>query len=892
MDAYSIKYMHESMRRKGLGGLADMMETSRSNEYHEQVQGFLAEHPDAPSQDDYDYALMYERGLMPESSGYAEEDGIVFLPEEGYKDDRYSQWSIGKPLNYDVNSKTKQFPQWFPRVVASGAKAAYQNVATSALGGIPAVVEGFAQAADTGGPMKIPSQRDIEARRGTMVSALTPDTFENMRANYGASTGAAFEQFGSEMTEILMSIGAAKGAGFQTSAVRWGASKTKTFMQGFARRMEDAFAPGVVGGEYLYARGPDNQQTMGAMVATELKEMGFEGEVLDAIEAAPNDPNTAAVANVIEGAFMFEFMRLAGTGAVKLSKGTYNKIAQAVTPMLDDLRNLPAELKYLQTALPFALGANPIKVPAEAAAARLGRQQKRGPEIGAQKNVRTVLQAEGKPDVVVGPQSLEDWKGRVATNLAPEEVTQARGWYSDIRGAFEPWFGDRTDEFMSAWLVANKNASPEQALHNALRVSEQIASGRSGPQGGLNDEALRNLFQGMEIEKGVGQKLLDFVDSAVGKPTRTVMGDDPAGGAPAVVDVHSVRDMGFLDEEYMNFLQKEGYDTSQLELDMRGGPSETQYENAATQMRNLTEELNAEGFAGGDLTPAEVQAIGWTAQSKATGAKAETPAEAIAGNLRRVSYELAPGRESDFAMKYGERFDALPTESKQRVTEETLTAANDFVNEKIGFAVSDLVVGTGAWQKFEPQPALVNQVLASKEGAEVAANMIGYLAQQEQVWVNKVKNTMTKNPKGFAVTMSGDELGDPATLARVWEGIMDADQTGLIQGYQPITVDGKPGIMILVDKGGAKTQQALENEAIPSITSTLNNVLGEDTMIDVRGGEAEITKAGSAGGKYDGESYLARIRELGGEDLIPDLDTHRGQLEERFVKSLEREEGK
>ena len=60
---------------------------------------------------------------------------------------------------------------------------------------------------------------------------------------------------------------------------------------------------------------------------------------------------------------------------------------------------------------------------------RMRKQKNRDETVGAQKNARTVLKAEGKPDVVVGPQTKEDWKARVDEQLSPEEITEARKWY-------------------------------------------------------------------------------------------------------------------------------------------------------------------------------------------------------------------------------------------------------------------------------------------------------------------------------------------------------------------------------------------------------------------------------------------------------------------------------
>lgn len=547
----------------------------------------------------------------------------------------------------------------------------------------------------------------------------------------------------------------------------------------------------------------------------------------------------------------------------------------------------------------FATPLAALVIPKAQATARLGRKIKREskPDVGVQVNEVQVLRAEGKPDFVVGRLSTNDWVTRTESLLSPEEIANARNWYKEVRNAFVPAFGEEdADLIMTAYLMANKNASPEQALGNALRVAEQVRTGTTGLKGGLNDAALRKLFAGETIEKGVGQKLFDFIDSATGRSTRRFYGDATEAGAPAVIDVHSARDMGYVDQALINHLNREGYDTSNLKRDftvdkkgMSKAPSETQYERAGDQMRELTNQLNEAGFAGGNLTPAEVQAIGWTAMSRFIGAKGDDTAAAISGNVRRVAFELAPGRGSPNAAQFGERFDALGLEDQITVTNQTLDDAVKFVEDAVGVQASSLVHGTGGWQRFDPNPAQVSQMLASSEGAEVAANMIGYLAQQEEVWITKLK-LPTKTPKGFGIVLHGDNLADDGVVRSLWGTLLDKDTTGLIQGYQPVTtIDGKPGIMMLVDRGGKKTAETIDNEVKSIITEVIESGPADDIIMDV--GEAEITKAGTNGG-YDGETYLQRIRELGRGDLIEGLDSHRLELEKRFGENLAKVEGK
>jgi len=110
------------------------------------------------------------------------------------------------------------------------------------------------------------------------------------------------------------------------------------------------------------------------------------------------------------------------------------------------------------------------------------------------------------------------------------------------------------------------------------------------------------------------------------KDTRTFYGDDPRAGAPAVADIHSLRDMGFVDEAALAWVEQNyGKDAREaLARDSEGlSPGEAQYEWAADKMRDFTARLNKMGYAGGGWEPHELQAVGWTAMSAMLGRRSE-----------------------------------------------------------------------------------------------------------------------------------------------------------------------------------------------------------------------------------------------------------------------------
>jgi len=193
---------------------------------------------------------------------------------------------------------------------------------------------------------------------------------------------------------------------------------------------------------------------------------------------------------------------------------------------------------------------------------------------------------------------------------------------------------------------------------------------------------------------------------------------------------------------------------------------------------------------------------------------------------------------------------------------------------------------------------VVNQMLATVETAELAANIIGYLAQQEMVWVNKLK-PQTKDPKAYGIMLSGEGMDDSATVIKLWGKILENDTTDLMQGYQPVVAaDGQPGILVLVEKGdegpltGDKESRDVRTKIDGEVKTLLENVIEwHDGDIMAEYSEAEIYKAGTKGA-YDGEAYLERIQSAGRHDLIPALRNYRRELEEEFGRQVSGIEGK
>lgn len=556
-----------------------------------------------------------------------------------------------------------------------------------------------------------------------------------------------------------------------------------------------------------------------------------------------------------------------------------------------------------------------LQFPEEEGLFRLNTKLKRERAAAAGKNVagspvneRTVIRApEGSsaPDFVAGDITYQDWMDRHEKILNDDEIHAASKWYKNVADTFDRYYPNNPDEAkrnMRAWLVAQQNVSPAGAMNNVLLQKEQIA--RRVPSelwraGGMPNptEAARSVLQDQPIGGGVGQKIADFVDSAEGKDVRSWMANHPDGKAPFVIDVHSARDTGMVDQELINHLTRLGYnpdDLKKLKIDLKGTPTEAAYENRANFGRGLTEHLNSIGWKGrNDWRPEEVQAVGWMGMTKLTRNAEEDAESGLSRNLRRISFEADPGEGSPWAAKFGADFANMTHEQKADVTQRIADAAMKHASDLAGIDVHSLVHGTGAWEQYQ-NPSAVAQSLSTQEGSDIAANALGYLLNQTEVWHNRMK-PMTSAPKGFGIDFiekGSKNLADREYLSNFWQKIMDADDTGLFRGFQPITTpDGEVGIRALVDKGGVKTKAQIE-KAI-SESGPIRRVLEEMGVdIDVLGHEAEITKhRNDWKEKPNGESYMERLVNLVGPDRAAKLADVRQSLEAELEKHIEEIKG-
>jgi hypothetical protein len=598
-----------------------------------------------------------------------------------------------------------------------------------------------------------------------------------------------------------------------------------------------------------------------------------------------------------------------GTAAkVGLKAGTklLPEVGQAVAKSMDAL-GTPLQMNIVEPGPTLQKIEGGIKFPTNDSANRLRLKVQREKQAlegkampGMPKNERTVIEApEGSemPSFVVGKITPEDWIQRTEAILTPEEIAQYSKWYEEVRDTFFKYTdGDeaKTDKYMRAWLVANQNIGVDGAFNNVLLQAEQFA--RQVPVDEMKaaglplaTKAARSTLQDEPIVEGVGLKISDFVDSAEGKSVRSIYGNDPLAGQPFVVDIHTARDTGLVDEILLNHLERQGYkvDRDRITTDLAGGPTDTQYENRADFGRTLTAELNSINWQGrSDWQPKEVQAVGWMAMTRLTADAADDTVTALERSLRRISMEAAPGEGSPWATKYGAAFNELSGERQAKLTQAVTERAMQMAKEISGIDLRSIVHGTGGWENYQ-NPAAIAQTLATRSGAEIAANVVGYLTQQTEVWVNSIKGT-TKNPKALAIDFiesGSDNLSTNEGLQNFWAKIREADSSGLFVGYQPIrTVDGEVGIRVIVDKGGEKRMNDVQSAIQGSLSQALKML---DFKVQAYGYEADLVKARNDWKEFsDGRAYLERLADLGVKRTAADLDPLRGELEKIFEREL------
>jgi len=544
---------------------------------------------------------------------------------------------------------------------------------------------------------------------------------------------------------------------------------------------------------------------------------------------------------------------------------------------------------------------------------------------GGPKNERTVIKSPNDklPDFVVGKITFDDWIQRTEKLLTKEEIMTEKDWYDDVFKEFDKLAGEdqaTLRKIGEAWLSAQQNETPATAMTNVLHIFEQFKRGvpRSEVSGkGLPsaNKIASDIIYGEKITGGAGQKISDFIDSGYKKTTRSIMGNNPDGGSPFVVDVHTARDTGLVDRKLVNHLKRLGYEVpDNLIIDVgEGGIKGPMYENRAIFGRELTEHLNSIGWQGkNDWTPQEVQAVGWMALSNkltGEGGRSGNTATAMTRNTSRIAMEVDPGKGSPWAEKYGSRYNNLSEDQRININNIVTKKAVDLISKDEGATLNTVIHGQGGWKQYS-NPSTVMQGPVTFDTAKQVANKLGYVLNQTEVLVHQMK-PLTKNPQNFSVMLvsKGSSVTEKNNLDTLMKNLMELDEKGIVaQGYHPITLqDGRVGVNIVITKQtltDAKKAKVIksEKEGREYITSFVENDLSKmtddlnfDVDVDIMESNAEFV-----GNNWEkditGGSYKNNIRGNRGTNAEVDgesnLDLIGKELEEIFSGEISKAEGK
>ena len=564
---------------------------------------------------------------------------------------------------------------------------------------------------------------------------------------------------------------------------------------------------------------------------------------------------------------------------------------------------------------------------------RLNKLKQGLPTAGEPKNKRIVLKSDNpdNPDFAIGKINFDDWIKRAEKVLSDDEIKGAANWYSDVYDYFKkaPYIRDEQEakNLAQAWFAGAQRKSPQKALANVLSIRSLLRQGKTPeeilamekiPEGGLEgaNKAILSVLTGREAS-GVGFKISDFRDSLDNKNVRAVMDNEPIGGQPFTVDVHTARDMGLVDPALLNLLKNKGYKIPDNILSDfgEGGLSNDLYQNRAIFGSELTEHLNDIKWKGkDDWQPAEIQAIGWTTLTNLYGGvnTAGNIRDALNLNIQRISMEVKPGDGSPWAKMFGKDYSELPIQEQIKINDEITNEAITEIAKSENVDLFNNVFGTGGWQTFV-NPSTVQEVLGIKSEAIRLGAKLGYVLNQEEIYINASKS-LTKNPQAYTydlIERNTNKLRDSKYINDLFTKIYEKTD-GVIVGFQPIeTIDNKVGIRMIVGKdtvdnfykkrkipkkgNEAKKNQFFEKDLQKMMNDVINDV-NED--FDLYTSESDLTvlrNDWTKEGEKDGQNYKQYFSEKTLTDATAKndrvLNTIRQKLTDSFREKIRRAQG-
>lgn len=278
----------------------------------------------------------------------------------------------------------------------------------------------------------------------------------------------------------------------------------------------------------------------------------------------------------------------------------------------------------------------------------------------------------------------------------------------------------------------------------------------------------------------------------------------------------------------------------------------------------------------------EPRIYGESAPSFVTRGRSGSPAgpSAPVGD-RNISYELDFGAGAP----YNERFPdwaGLSGDQKAKIASSVLPQITDFAKQLSGANEYARVYGLGGWHEFT-NPAYKSKLVATPDQAGDFANTLGYLAQQTKIFGYRA----APDGEGVGIALHGGNLGDPAKVQAFWKDLNE-QYPDFASGFSPSRDGaGRPGIEIILDKGGKEMAQRVKDELMPALNRLFDrNKLGDVDVRDFR--SVEESKEHDWSKDPSGSGYLQGLSTRHGPDVQRRLDLfRRQQLEPELDRQIQ-----
>lgn len=467
-------------------------------------------------------------------------------------------------------------------------------------------------------------------------------------------------------------------------------------------------------------------------------------------------------------------------------------------------------------------------------------------------------------------------------DLPPGLLTDSRRWFNE----YVPGFLDRgySERHAIADALANQNVPSDVARGTMFRVEDQMSGIENSGGAGLSEGVMRAIFGGKIATKGVGLKLSDMVDSALGRGTRTSHGEYRGAGGGAPVDLHVATSIGGMISPgvlrnlarrwsggKLNGIQirsfellKEGSSvraalvhlddgtTVGIKADFSGRLSPTQYEKLLARHNRVAQELNKARYGGGKWDSKQLQSVARTQSLLKRGFNPQFPEWSWARHTSEIPFEVTPSSGNAIGKVYGEGLDSLPIGVQNRISHELATRLSQELQSRIGGSLR--VQGVRPVRTFSNgrwRTGMIIKATGSPVARAMLADALGLIAEQDHAY--SVTFERGKKLAGLLRGAGGLPLPNEAFAQ------FAASHPNLVEGA------------FLTDRGHMLTE--LTPKKYNELESAFVN-WAEKHGID---GRISWTRHASRYHKHEwridpqGQSYKRRLQDRGGTRLVRDL---------------------